>query len=322
MFWVGSLIWWQGPDAATEAVYFEVEQGAGANQLAQLLAENEVIEYPTVFSLYLRFSGRGQSVQAGRFTLAPGTNYRSLAGALANAGVQEVRVTIPEGYTLDRIGKTVVAKFPSINQRDWATVTGPTSPLKQNLPVLSALPENADLEGYLFPDTYRFRQEATAQDIARRMVENFVSRMSEVGYDVGNGELAEGSYTLHEIVTLASIIEREVQGPEDMRNVSDIFRKRLTDGMMLQADSTVNYVIDGDNPSLTLEQTQLDTPYNTYKYTGLPPGPISNPGKNALSAALNPESNDWYFFLTTPEGEVKYATTFTQHVQNKNTYLD
>jgi UPF0755 protein len=322
LLWVGSLIWWQSPDDGTEVVYFEVEQGTGAAELAQTLTEQEVIKHPMVFSLYLRASDRGRSVQAGRFALTPGMNYRTLSEALANAGVQEVRVTIPEGYTREQIGETVSAEFSAVNKAEWNAATGPESPLKQDLSVLTALPEGAGLEGYLFPDTYRFRQEATAQDIARRMVENFVSRMNEVGYDVRNGEIAADQYTLHEIVTLASIIEREVQRPDDMRNVSDIFRKRLADGMMLQADSTVNYVIDGDDPSLTLEQTKLDTPYNTYKYTGLPPGPISNPGQNALSAALNPNVNDWYFFLTTPEGEVKYATTFTQHVQNKNQYLD
>ncbi|MCH8049733.1 endolytic transglycosylase MltG [Patescibacteria group bacterium] len=133
--------------------------------------------------------------------------------------------------------------------------------------------------------------------------------------------VAPEELTMHEVITLASIVEREVRSAEDMANVADVFLKRLDIGMALQADSTVNYVTGKDTPAISLDDREIESPYNTYKYPGLPPGPISNPGVAALQAVVNPSSNPYLYFLTTPEGEVIYAQTHEGHVENKAQYL-
>jgi UPF0755 protein len=180
--------------------------------------------------------------------------------------------------------------------------------------VVAQKPGDVDLEGYLFPDTYRFAYDASAEDIARIMLDNMAEQVNDAGRP--NGDAAE--MTIHEILTLASIIEREVRQPSTMKNVADIFLKRLDIGMALQADSTVNYVIEGDSPSITLDQRDnTESPYNTYKYPGLPPGPISAPSANAIDAVLNPTANNYLYFLTTDDGEIYYAETHDEHVRNK-----
>jgi len=127
--------------------------------------------------------------------------------------------------------------------------------------------------------------------------------------------------SLFDIIRMASVIEREVQNPDDMAIVSDLFWRRLAIGMPLQADSTVNYVIGGDKPSITFEQTKINSPYNTYLHQGLPLGPISNPGAQAITAAANPKPNDYLFFLTDKEGNVHYGKTLEEHNANKRKYL-
>ena len=151
------------------------------------------------------------------------------------------------------------------------------------------------------------------------MLDTMADRVGDLGRPIGDA----ATMTTHEILTLASIIEREVRQPSTMKNVADIFLKRLDIGMALQADSTVNYVIEGDSPSITLDQRDnTESPYNTYKYPGLPPGPISAPSANAIDAVLNPTANNYLYFLTTDDGEIYYAETHEEHVRNKVQYLD
>jgi len=127
--------------------------------------------------------------------------------------------------------------------------------------------------------------------------------------------------TTHEILTLSSIVEKEVRTAETMNNVADVFLKRIAIGMALQSDATINFIIKGDDPSPTYEDLEVHSPYNTYKHPGLPPGPISAPGLNALTAVFHPASNDYYYFLTTDAGDIYYAKTYDQHLENKRKYL-
>jgi UPF0755 protein len=186
--------------------------------------------------------------------------------------------------------------------------------------VRAGKPDHVDLEGYLFPDTYRFAPDATGNKIVDQLLATMEQRLTEADAWFAVGKDQEFQ-SMHELLTLASILEREVRQPETMKMVSDIFRKRLEIGMALQADSTVNYITGGDNPSVSLADLEIDSPYNTYKYPGLPPGPISNPGINALTAAAYPQGNDYFYFLTDAQGNVYYATTHDEHVANKNRYL-
>ena len=127
--------------------------------------------------------------------------------------------------------------------------------------------------------------------------------------------------TMHELLTLSSIVEKEVRTAETMKNVADVFLKRLDIGMALQSDATINYIIKGDNPSPLYSDLEVESPYNTYKHAGLPPGPISAPGLNALNAVLHPASNTYLYFLTTDEGAIYYAETYEEHLRNKARWL-
>jgi UPF0755 protein len=234
----------------------------------------------------------------------------------------EVTLTIPEGFTLKQIGERVLAVDPAFENATfeaWQDAVGPHSPLEEDSFMESAgKPESVDLEGYLFPDTYRFFVDATAQEIAQTLLSTMERRVEALSLPTGRAE----NYSVHQLLTVASILEREVRTPEDMKEVADILYKRLEAGIALQCDSTINYVINGNDPSVSLQDIhETDSPYNTYKHRGLPPGPISNPGFAALTAAWHPSSNNFYYFLTDAQGNVHYAKTFEEHVRNKQKYL-
>jgi UPF0755 protein len=316
-----SNYFWQNPPKEAVAQEFVVEEGESFVSVAQDLKGQGIIANVMWFRLMAEFAGLTDNVQVGTYILYPGEDYKTTLATLT-AGTTEgvdVRVTITEGFTLKQMGEVLEAKG-LVTQEEWAAATAVDSPLETHEFVVAAQkPGDVDLEGYLFPDTYRFAYDASAEDIARIMLDNMAEQVNDAGRP--NGDAAE--MTIHEILTLASIIEREVRQPSTMKNVADIFLKRLDIGMALQADSTVNYVIEGDSPSITLDQRDnTESPYNTYKYPGLPPGPISAPSANAIDAVLNPTANNYLYFLTTDDGEIYYAETHDEHVRNKAQYLD
>jgi UPF0755 protein len=198
---------------------------------------------------------------------------------------------------------------------------GADSPLKSSEAILAGIPKGFDLEGYAFPDTYRFRADADAQTVVTQMVETLGRRLAEAGVPLPeNGKYANG-LTVHETITLASILEKEVRSLEEMENVADIFFKRIEAGMPLQADSTLSYVLGKTSAQLTTADLASNSIYNSYTQLGLPPGPIANPGMNAILAVLNPTKNSWYYFLTDDAGTVYYAATYDQHLANKRKYI-
>lgn len=278
--------WWRDSAPRAEKVSVEIPAGSGVSEIASLLEENGVIRHPKSFAFYVMMHGLSRDLHAGTFSLPPYEDFETLTGLLQDSDAIDVSITIPEGYTVAQIGDVLNEQL-GIGQEEWRALT-------------------EGKEGYLFPDTYRFVPSATAQNVFDKMSENFALRMQK-----------EGLSPTREQIIIASILEREVRRPEEMVKVSDIIRKRLAIGMALQMDSTVNYVTEGGRASATYEDISVDSPYNTYKYPGLPPGPISNPGMSAIRAAMNPEANPYYYFLTDPEGRVYYAETFDQHVANR-----
>lgn len=310
---------WQKPAKDAVEVSFTVASGESIRSVAERLKEDGYIANAFWFRMTAGFAGLADDVKAGSTSFLPGDRYADILQALMYpSGAAEVSVTIPEGYTIAQIGEVVRAQIPSISVEEWEQATGMTSPLENHpLIIRSDKPENVDLEGYLFPDTYRFFATAQAEDVVSVMIDTMERRIEALGELKGDA----AGMTLHEAITLASIVEREVRRSEEMREVADIFLKRLEIGMALQADSTVNYVTGGKDPSISFAETELDSPYNTYQNAGLPPGPISNPGMNALRAVFDPAENPYFYFLTDPLGKVYYAETFDQHIDNRQ-YLD
>lgn len=273
-------------------VSFSITPGAGVHQISAGLDSAGLIRSRWWWETYVWFRGWGKKFQIGEFRITPTMSGAKIAGVLtAHEGGTERTVTIIEGWTIQDIAQAVEV-------------------LK---------PPPADLEGYLFPDTYRISR--YINDPLSQLVEKARANFDRKVTPELRAEIERGGHTLHEIITMASILEAEVQTAEDRALVSDIFWRRLKIGMALQADSTVNYVTGKNHAAVSLQDTKIDSPYNTYKYRGLPPGPINNPGLGAIQAATYPKTNSYWYFLTTKEGKVIYAKTFEEHVTNKRKWL-
>src|SRR3989338_8578131 len=242
--------WLRAPAPEANAVAFEIAARESSKVVTKRLEEAGLTDHPFWLRVYLKRSGADRRLQTGSFSLKPGMSFAALASALSRAESHEVQITIPEGYTVAQIGQVVRAALPTIDEASWQAAGGASSPLKAKENMLAHLPEGQGLEGYLFPDTYRFREDMGAEAVAGVMVTTLERRLAEAGVSFQN---------LHESLTLASIIEREVQTPEDMRLVADLFGKRLASGMALQADSTVNYVTGGKSPSVSAADLEINS---------------------------------------------------------------
>ena len=223
---------------------------------------------------------------------------------------------IIEGWDNKEVSAYLVDKN-FLSENGFTEAAGADSPLIKEFDFLQDKPANVDLEGYLFPDTYRIFKNSDSYDIIRKMLANFNAKLTPELRQ----EIVKQKKSFFEVLTLASIIEKEVSEPEDMKMVADIFYKRLKAGIALQSDATVNYATGKSLIQPTYQDLSVNSLYNTYKYPGLPPGPISNPGINALKAAIYPTPNPYYYFLTSKDQQVIYSKTYEEHLANKNKYL-
>jgi UPF0755 protein len=313
------------PETDAQKITFTVEEGWGAEKIASELKAAGVVRSAQYFSLYVVLTHNIANLQAGVFEFAPGSSIKTVVSSMTNARAQEVRITIPEGYSTEQISDIVVQALPRITKEGWEQAVEQIGiGLLGVEDILAGIPNGQKLEGYLFPDTYRFRADADAKTIIETMVMTLARRLAEKGivppsaaekYEFDNG------MTLHEVLTLASIVEREVKSQEDMRLVAGVFLSRVKIGMALQADSTVNFLTGKKDIAVSLEDSKIDSPYNTYRRVGLPPGPICNPGMNAILAVMQPQDSEYLYFLTAKDGKVVYAKTYSEHVSNKKKFL-
>lgn len=249
---------------------------------------------------------------------------------------EEKTVKVLEGWTLrdiaaslDRAGLSSVDDFYRITgepQTDYRRVAEEVQPrdFSEEFSFLVDKPKHYGLEGYLFPDTYRVYASSTVEDVIRRLLTNFDQKLTPQM----RSDIASQGRTIYEVITLASLVEKEApidyQGGDnsDAKIIAGIFMNRLAIGQGLQADATLSYIFNDNKPAHSGAELEVDSPYNTYKYRGLPPGPICNPGILAIEAAIYPAKTDYYYFLT-PKGkrEVIYAKDYQEHLNNKNKYL-
>jgi len=301
---------------------FVVGEGEGVNQVSNNLAAAGLITNQFNFETYVWLLRRESRLQAGEYRLNPAMSLRQLTNLITyGRGTNEKKVTIIEGWNNREIAKylakELLARSSDDDRRQF--VEDFLAAARQPYPYefLASKPADVDVEGYLFPDTYQFFITSQPADIITVLLENFDRKLTPELQE----QINKQGKTIHEVVTLASIVEEEVATEQDRRLVADIFSRRLEIGMALQADSTVNYVTGGNKPAVSGSDLQTDSPYNTYRYRGLPPGPISNPGLDTIIDVVNPLSNDYWFFLTTPDGQVIYSKTLAQHNAAKQKYL-
>ncbi len=297
---------------------YVVTQGSTLYSVARDLDEKGIIEDADTL-IWLHRLEKGGTIFAGTYLLAPSMTVNDLYGVLTSGETQsdEVTVKVIEGWTLVQIADALVEAGLAQDSDAFLELASDAGPFKQEFSILADIPAGQGLEGYLFPDTYRFFADASLDDVIRKMVDHLETQVTS---EMRAAAEARGM-DLHELMILASIVEKEVRSEDEMRTVAGIFTNRLEIGMALQADSTVNYITSSGRARSTLEDLQIDSPYNTYKHAGLTPGPISNPGLRAIQAAVNPADTEYLYFLTDLSGDVYYASTHDQHLYNRR-YLD
>ena len=277
---------------------FIVEKGDGLKLISANLKKDGIIRNSTWFTAYVFYKGLAGNLQAGEYSLNPNLNIIQITNKISKGDVipREVKITIPEGFTLKQIDARLA---------------------EADLIEAGELSIQSHLEGYLFPDTYEFDKKMDLDEIVNIMQENFNQKLN----DSLRNEIERQKKTIKEIIIMASLIEREVPLYEDSRIVSGVFWNRLRDNYPLQSCATIAYALGKDKWIYSVEDTKIDSPYNTYENVGLPPGPICNPGILAIQAAIYPEYTDYYFFLSKPDGETVFSRTFEEHQENMAKYL-
>lgn len=307
---------------------FMVNAGDGAAQIALNLKKEELIKSNFDFEVWVWLKKAESRFQVGEYALNPSMDIREIVNLLTvNPGGNEITIKILEGWTVNDITdyfvkedrfsaeefEKIVGYPPSINSSQR-----PGEDFSQEYDFLKDKSRQVGLEGYLFPDTYRIFNNASAEDVVKKMLDNFDYKLTpEMREDISKNNM-----TIFDTVILASILEKELKTYEDKRKAASVFYKRLNAGMALQADSTVNYVTGKKASSLGQDDLMTDSPYNTYKHQGLPPSPISNPGLDSLKAAIYPDKNDYWYFLTDNDGNAYFAKTLEEHGENRIKYLN
>ena len=276
-----------------------IDQGVTTREAAAILQEKSVIKYQGLFILWLRIFSGQTGVIAGDYYFSQSQNVLAVANRLRKGvfDIDPFKITIPEGLTVVSIAKILNRELPTFDQDKFLALS-------------------QDEEGYLFPDTYFFSSFITEEDIVKEMRRNFDRQLADLFPAIVNS-----GKSLDEIVIMASILEKEARTTESRRIISGILWKRIEAGMRLQVDAVFPYIIGKNTFDLTTEDLFYESPYNTYRHEGLPPGPIANPSRDAIEAALYPQSSPFWFYLSDLLGKMHYATNHDDHVRNKNRYL-
>lgn len=290
--------------AAVEAeeVIFVVHSGQGVSIISRMLATEGIIRRPMEFRIFSRLNGFDTKIKVGEYRLSAAMSPAGILEKLVKGDVILYRLTIPEGYTALQIADLVGES--GIAGRDAFLKTLSNRPLMAKLHL-----ESESFEGYLFPDTYFFPKNATTETI----VSTLVSRFQAIMTDRRLKRAQQLGLSIHQVVTLAAMIEKETGAAEERPIISSVFHNRLKRGMRLESDPTVIYGIKDFDGNLTRKHLAEETPYNTYRIKGLPVGPIANPGEAAIEAALYPADTGYLYFVARMDGTHQFSTNIRDH---------
>ncbi|MEK7464972.1 MAG: endolytic transglycosylase MltG, partial [Patescibacteria group bacterium] len=306
----------------------DIPAGSSSRAIGELLKSHGVIRSKWAFVTYATLAGNATDLHAGSYTFDGPVTIAEITRQLVRGEryPNERVITVPEGWDMRDLGRYFRERNLFEADTWWATVglpardyRGTEAPLPDfsgEFSFLKDRPAYAGLEGYLYPDTYRIFRDATAEDVAKKMLANFDRKLSPEL----RAEIVRQKKTIFEVVTVASLIEKEVVDEHDRRIAAGILWKRLSSGMPLQVDASVNYVT-GKRETPSAEDLAIDSPFNTYRSSGLPLGPIANPGIEAILAAIFPQENPYLYYLTAPGGKTIFSLTFEEHVAAKARYL-
>lgn len=296
----------------TEEQTITIPQGSGVSDIGSILENKNILKKDLFFELYVMLTDNDKNLKAGIFKIQPNTTLENIVSTITSAPALEestVKITIPEGFTIEQIAErleenNVCAKSDFIE-------------LAMQKPTLDYwfLKDAPTYEGFLFPDTYDFYYYSTAKQVIKKLVGEFDNKLISLG-------LTEETSNIYDIVKTASLIEKEAYHKEDMTKISSVIVNRQKEDMLLQIDASLLYSI-GHKEKIYEKDLQIDDPYNLYKYKGLPPTPICNPGLDAISATLTPEKTNYLYYVA--DGKTKYhhfSKTYEEHQKNINLYMN
>ena len=314
---------------STQEIQFTVTKGQTTHEIANALYEQQLIRLPILFRAYTLLGGISGSLQAGDYILRPSMRMPEIALRFSNGNFIEQKLRLLEGWNLKNIAEDLenqelfsqfdffhVVGTPGIDYRTDNSVSKPQD-FSDEFAFLKEKPDYVSLEGFLFPDTYQIAKGDTPEDIVRRALKNFEKKMSPEIL----AEIEKQEKTLFEVITMASIIEKEVRSLKDKKLVSGILWKRLANDTRLQVDATIVYIREGNYYIVTIDETFIESPHNTYRNNGLPPGPISNPGLKSIEAALYPTESPYWFYSSPSINTTIFSRTFEEHKAAADLYV-
>jgi len=301
-------------------VTVKIAEGMSVAEIAELLQQRELIRSSRAFMLYTRFTGSESQLQAGKFVINQSLSTKAIVDILSTGKAEEMIITIPEGFTVSDIDSL-------LSEKDLVKA-GEFIACAQSCDVSDHwfLPEDTSkladrgglVEGYLYPDTYFVVAEGfTAEGFLNRLLTTFEKRVIKEFPD----QLARSDVSLHQAITMASLIEEEASNDTERPVISGILWQRYNAGLGLGVDATVRYILNKPTDEITLLDLNTNSPYNTRKFKGLPPGPIANPGRESIVAAFNPQETEYWYYLHGRNGDIHYAVSNEEHNINRNTYL-
>ncbi|WP_027937392.1 endolytic transglycosylase MltG [Anaeroarcus burkinensis] len=291
----------QSPPSRTTDAVLTVKDGMSAGEIARELENQKAIRSIWLFQVLAKFSRLDHSLQAGEYVFPPGMSTREIVARLAAGETRYANLTIPEGYTVRQIAKLLQEQKLGNGERflQLARLSGPAGGETVQFRA----------EGYLFPDTYRISPGMKEEDLIAKMQKEFDKRFGSL-LKSGNAS----GLSPNQVIVLASLVEKEAQRPEEQAIIARVFLNRLQQNMPLQSCATIQYLLGYPKEELSLQDTQIPSPYNTYLNSGLPPGPIANPGLGALKAALNPAQTDYLYFVADKQGKHHFSRTYEEHL--------
>jgi len=317
---LGVAVIWQGiylPKSLLggKTINFTVEKGDGAKKIAHTLQKEGIIKQASLLRAYVYIKKTAGNLRAGEYELSSTMNIPQIVEKFISGDVIKEQITIIEGWNLKDISSYLEEK--GIYQKEEFS-KAVNKDFSQEFDFLKDKPKSSGLEGYLFPDTYQVVKGENAEEFVGRTLQNFGKKLT----DDLRQEIKRQNKTIFEIITMASVLEKEVKTKEDKEIVSGIFWKRIKEKMPLQSCATIAYIKGENQWQYSYANTRIESPYNTYLNLGLPFGPISNPGIDSIKAAIYPKETEYNFFLTDPEtGKTIFSKTYEEHNANKSKYL-
>ncbi|WP_177505894.1 endolytic transglycosylase MltG [Anaerosinus sp.] len=289
-------------------VYITVKSGMSADDVANLLYERNVIDSVIGFKIIAKMNALDSELKAGEYAFSKDMSYSTIVDILVKGEISanEIRVTVPEGYNINQIGKILEEKGIT-TQKDFEKAAKDFAPYEY-----ISLDSQAQyrVEGFLFPDTYQFSRKQSSKEILGIMTKEFNDKLTEEMRERAN----QMGLSIRELVILASLVEKEAQVDEDRPIIAQVFMNRLKEHMPLQSCATIQYILGFPKPELSLQDTKIESPYNTYQNMGLPPGPIANPGVESIKAVLYSTPTDYLYFVADKNGKHHFSKTYEEHL--------